>query len=52
MKDGITDNDVVMLLDNKDVPEQLGTDPFEDAVTEEIVMLDVVRLDPIEIELL
>jgi hypothetical protein len=52
MKDSITGRDVVMLLENRDVPEQCELDPFEDVVTEEIVMLDVMRLDLVDIELL
>lgn len=52
MKVSITDCDVVMLLDNRDIPAQFEADPFEDAITEEIVMLDVVRLDLVDVELL
>ena len=33
-----------------DVPEQVETDPFEDVVTEEIVELDLIRLDLSDVE--
>jgi hypothetical protein len=52
MKNSITDHDEVMLLVNRDVPASVEADPFEDAITEEIVMLDVVRLDLVDVELL
>jgi hypothetical protein len=52
MNGSITDCDVVLLLDNRDVPEQCAIDPFEDAVTEEVILLDVMRLDLVDIELL
>jgi hypothetical protein len=44
MKDSITDQEV-MLLENRTVLEQLEADPFEGVITEEIVLLDVMRLD-------
>ena len=41
--------DVILL----DVPEPSeSADPFEDAVTDEIVLLDVMRVDPADIEVL
>jgi hypothetical protein len=52
MKNSITDHDEVMLLVNRDVPPLVEADPFEDAITEEMVMLDVVRLDLVDVELL
>lgn len=52
MKDSFADDDEVILLENRDVPEAVLTDPFEDAITDEIVMLDLMRLDLADIELL
>ena len=52
MNDSITDRDVVILLENRDVPEHIDPDPFEDGVAEEIVLLDVMRLELADIELL
>jgi hypothetical protein len=49
MKDNFADHDEVILLD---VPEPVETDPFEDLVTDEIVLLDVIRLDLADVELL
>ena len=51
MKDSINDQEV-MLLENRTVLEQLEADPFEGVITEEIVLLDVMRLDLADIELL
>lgn len=52
MKDSFADADEVILLENRDVPEPSETDPFEDAITEEIVRLDVRRLALVDVELL
>jgi hypothetical protein len=54
MNASTNDCDVVMLLDIRDVPEQFEADPFEDGINqeEEIVLLDVMRLDLDDIELL
>jgi hypothetical protein len=59
MTDSLADYDELILIDTLqgadacvDVPEAIVTDPFEDAVTEEIVMLDEMRLDLVDIELL
>ena len=35
-----------------DVPEAVECDPFEDEVTNEIVLLELMKLDPSDIELL
>ena len=59
MTDSFADYDELILTDTRqgadacvDVPEAIVTDPFEDAITEEIVILDVIRLDLADIELL
>ena len=55
------DRDDVNLLDIRDVPvaagdfeqvEVIESDPFEDVVTEEIVLLDMMRLETAEVEVL
>jgi hypothetical protein len=40
----MTDSDVL------EVPEIVETDPFEDDVTEEVVLLDVFKVDPDDLE--
>jgi hypothetical protein len=52
MKDSVAVVGELDVPDHADVPEHVGSDPFEDAVTDEIVMLDVIRLDLAEVELL
>lgn len=59
MMDSLADYDELILIDTLqgadacvDVPDAIITDPFEDAVTEEIVVLDEMRLDLADIELL
>lgn len=59
MTDSLADYDELILIDTLqgadacvDVPDAIITDPFEDAVTEEIVVLDEMRLDLTDIELL
>ncbi|HEY5921383.1 MAG TPA: hypothetical protein VIV11_06920 [Kofleriaceae bacterium] len=52
MKDSFAVNDELILLDHGDVPEPAETDPFEDATTDEIVLLDVIRIDLADVELL
>jgi len=59
MTDSFADYDELILIDTLqgsdscvDVPDAIITDPFEDAVTEEIVVLDEMRLDLTDIELL
>ena len=59
MTDSLADYDELILIDTLqgadacvDIPEAIITDPFEDAVTEEIVVLDEMRLDLTDIELL
>lgn len=52
MKDNVAEDDEVIPLENRDVPEPSEADPFEDAITEEIVQLDVRRLDVVDVELL
>jgi len=39
----------VILLDVPE-PSESAPDPFEDAVTDEIVLLDVMRIDPADLE--
>ena len=50
MTDNFADSDEVILLDHANELEP--TDPFEDAVTDEIVLLDVFRVDLADVELL
>jgi hypothetical protein len=52
MKATFADAAEVILLEHRDVPEPSETDPFEDAITEEIVRLDVRRLEVVDVELL
>lgn len=59
MTDSLADYDELILIDTLqgadacvDVPDAIITDPFDDAVTEEIVVLDEMRLDLTDIELL
>ncbi len=46
----LDDDEVV--LENLDIPEPLETDPFEDAITDELLMLELLTLDPTDLELL
>lgn len=59
MTDSFAAYDELILIDTLqgadacvDIPDAIVTDPFEDAVTEEIVVLDEIRLDLSDIELL
>jgi hypothetical protein len=56
MKDSVTDSladyDELVVLEPSDVPEPVEIDPIEERVTEEIVVLDLVKLGSGEIELL
>ena len=40
------------IVNENDVPEAVEEDPFEDAITNEIVLLDLMRVDPADVELL
>lgn len=51
MTDRLADEDEI-LLENLDIPEPLEADPFEDAVTDEMLMLELLTLDPTDLELL
>lgn len=49
MKDSFAAPDEVIVRAN-DVPEVIDENPFEDDVTGEIVLLDVMRLDVADLE--
>lgn len=49
-EDSLADYDELIVLEPSDVPVE--PEPFEDGVTEEIVILDLVKLGSGEIELL
>lgn len=50
MTDEFLDDDE-LLLENLDIPEPIEADPFEDAITDEIAMLELLTLDPTDLEL-
>jgi hypothetical protein len=45
-------DDYEVVLENLDVPEPIEADPFEDAITDELLMLELLTLDPTDLELL
>ena len=49
MTDSLAAADEVTLLD---VPEPVESDPFEDVVTDEVVLLDVIHLDLADVEVI
>ncbi len=52
IEDSLADYDELIVLEPHDVPEPVDGESFEGVLTEEIVILDLVKLGSGEIELL